>query len=97
MKFLFEGGFLRRIAAAAVLVFFVGAEASGDKANVVQDEVKVVSSVEKVKPAFGDNANIGGSEVKVVSSVEEVKPAFGGNGVSVVFASDDNYAMYPAV
>jgi lipopolysaccharide biosynthesis glycosyltransferase len=53
--------------AAAVLVFFIGAEA------------------------------FGGSEVKVVSSVEEVKPAFGGNGVSVVFASDDNFAMYLTV
>ncbi|MDR2107163.1 MAG: hypothetical protein LBO73_01410, partial [Holosporaceae bacterium] len=53
--------------AAAVLVFFVGAEAFGR------------------------------SEVKVVSSVEEAKPAFGGNSVSVVFGSDDNYAMYLTV
>ncbi|MDR2107326.1 MAG: glycosyltransferase family 8 protein, partial [Holosporaceae bacterium] len=114
MKFLFEGEFLWRIAAAAVLVFFVGAEAFGGSeikvvssvkevkpafgnANIVRSEVKVVSSVEEVKPAFGGNANIGGNEVKVVSSVKEVKPAFGGNGVSVVFASDDNYAMYLTV
>ncbi|MDR2106932.1 MAG: glycosyltransferase family 8 protein [Holosporaceae bacterium] len=90
MKFLFEGGFLRQIA-AAVLSLSVGAEAFGGS------EVKIVQSVKEAKPAFGGNANIVRSEVKIVRSVEKVKPAFGGNGVSVVFASDDNYAMYLAV
>jgi hypothetical protein len=33
----------------------------------------------------------------VVRSLAEVKPAFGQNNVSIVFGSDDNYAMYLGV